>query len=200
MLMKAVEDQRVPPDRVPMVIERSRNHSEAVIRELFERFLPPGERIKRLGTVVDPGALLALPGNRERGEQLFHRSSITCKNCHRIGTQGTQLGPDLTTIGSKYTRGQILESILEPSKRVDPPYVTYLVETDAGEVLTGLVESKDEEQIVLRDASNVRREIPMSTVLQFVPRQQSLMPELLVRELTAQQVADLLEYLTSLRE
>ena len=73
-------------------------------------------------------------------------------NCHRIAGVGSTLGPDLSEIGKKYTRAQILESILEPSKFIDPKYVTYLVETTDGKVLTGLLAAKTDNEVVLRTA------------------------------------------------
>ena len=48
---------------------------------------------------------------------------------HKIGEQGGKLGPDLSQIGKKLTRAQIVESLLEPSKTIDPKYVARMVET-----------------------------------------------------------------------
>ena len=93
----------------------------------------------------------------------------------------------------------MLESILEPSKLIDPKYVTYLVETKDGRVLSGLLAGRDEKEVVLKDAQNKVLRLPVSDVEQLVTQQQSLMPELLLRDMTAQQVADLLEYLGSLK-
>ncbi|MEO8494917.1 MAG: hypothetical protein ABI614_07595, partial [Planctomycetota bacterium] len=78
-------------------------------------------------------------------------------------------------------------------------YVTYLVETSDGRVLTGLLVSKDDSEVVLRDAANVLVHISTADVEQLVTQQKSLMPELLLRDMTAQQVADLLAYLGSLK-
>jgi len=97
------------------------------------------------------------------------------------------------------TPAQLLESILEPSKRIDPKYVTYLAETDEGRLVTGLLVKRDADQIVLRDVQNKLIAIPADQVEQLVPQRKSLMPELLLRDMTAQQVADLLAYLGALR-
>src|SRR5262249_6280138 len=90
---------------------------DSQVRDLFERFVPDDQRIKRLGSVVKPEQILALKGNADRGRELFFKSAgPQCVNCHRIAGTGSTLGPDLTRIAQKYTRAQILESILEPSK------------------------------------------------------------------------------------
>ena len=77
--------------------------------------------------------------------------------------------------------------------------MTYLVETKDGRLLTGLLVTKDANEIVLNDAQNKIIRIPSEQVEQLVPQGKSLMPELLLRDMTAPQVADLLEYLSSLK-
>ena len=77
--------------------------------------------------------------------------------------------------------------------------MSYVVETGDGRLLTGLLVKKDGDEIILRDAQNKLITIPATEVEQLVPQKQSLMPELLLRDMTAQQVADLLVYLSSLK-
>lgn len=200
VLLRAVDAKRLSPTATSLVIAKGTRHAEAVVRDLFERFLPASQRVKRLGTTVDAVQILALPGDAARGKQVFFSTEgVACKNCHRIGRDGVELGPELTTIGKKYDRAQLLESILEPSKRLDPPYVPYLAETHDGRVLSGLLVERNDREVVLRDAQNKLVRLPRADVAQLVTQQQSLMPELLLRDLTAQQVADLLAYLGSLK-
>ena len=170
------------------------------VRDLFERFIPEGERVKRLGDVVDRPAILTLRGDVARGRVLFTTNpAAQCKSCHKVGEVGESVGPDLTKIAAKYDRAALLDQILEPSKTIDPQYVSYLLETKDGRVLTGLVVEKNGREVVLKDAQGKTVRIPGGEVEHLVPQSRSLMPELLLRDLTAQQVADLLEYLTTLR-
>ena len=124
---------------------------------------------------------------------------MQCKNCHRIAGKGTEVGPDLDLIGKKYDRAGILDNILFPSKQIEEKYLTYLVETKKGQVHSGLLVSKDATKVVLKDATNKRIEIPAGDVELLVPQQKSLMPDLLLRDLTAEQVADLTAFLSSLK-
>ncbi|MEO2029066.1 MAG: PQQ-dependent sugar dehydrogenase [Fuerstiella sp.] len=181
-------------------IARATAHPNVSIRDLFERFLPPEDRIKRLGSVVQANQILSVEGDSARGKQVFFNTSgVSCRNCHRIQKDGKEVGPDLTTIGKKLTPVQLLENILQPSKRIDPKYVTYLVETTNGRLFTGLLVEKTDEAVVLKDAQDKSRRIPLDMIEQLVPQRQSLMPDLLVRDMTAQQVADLVAYLSSLK-
>ena len=200
LLLRSVDHRELPSPTASMAIERATRHSDVSIRDLFERFLPAEKRIKRLGSVVRSEQILSLPGDPVRGRQVFFETSgVSCKNCHRIQKDGKEVGPDLTMIGKKLTRAQLLESILEPSKLIEPKYVTYLAETDDGRILTGLLLSKDDDEVVLKDAQDKVSRIPTKKIEQLVPQRQSLMPNLLFRDMTAQQVADLLAYLSSLK-
>lgn len=200
MLLRAIDDRMLPPAAAALAVEQAAAHEEVSIRDLFERFLPAERRTKRLGSVVQADQILSLPGEAGRGQQVFFATAgVQCRNCHRIRQEGKEVGPDLTAIGKKYNREQLLESILAPSKFIDPKYVTYLIETTDGRTLTGLLVTKDDRQVVLKDAQNMELRVPVPEIEQLVAQQQSLMPEPLVRDMTAQQVADLLAYLSSLK-
>jgi len=199
-LLRSVDRKKLPPEQIGLAVATATEHDDVRIRDLFERFLPPDKRTKRLGSVVQSEQILALAGDAARGKQVFFATDgVQCKNCHQIAKEGKELGPDLTAIGKKYNRAELLESILEPSKRIDPKYVTYLAETNEGRLLTGLLLKRDAQETILRDAQNKEIRIPAEQIEQLVPQGRSLMPELLLRDMTAQQVADLLAYLDSLK-
>jgi putative heme-binding domain-containing protein len=200
LLLRAVDQKILSPTVASFIVEKASHHGEVTVRDLFERFLPVEKRTKRLGSVVQPDQILSLPGDPARGKQVFFETAgVSCKNCHRIAKEGKEVGPELTTIAKKYDRAQLLESLLEPSKRIDPQFVTYLAETKEGRQSLGLLVKKDAREIVLRDAQDQLIRIPVEQIEQFAPQQQSLMPDLLLRDLTAQQVADLLAYLHTLK-
>jgi uncharacterized repeat protein (TIGR03806 family) len=188
----------VPEDLRHELAVLAREASRVEVRDLLERFVPDAERAKRLGDVIDRPALLALPGDAERGRAVFASSpAAQCKTCHKIGPVGEPAGPDLSRIGAKYDRAALLDHILEPSKTIDPQYTTYLVALKDGQVLTGLIVERSEAAIVIRDAQAKLRRLPRTYVEQVAPQAKSLMPELLLRDLTPQQAADLLAFLAA---
>ncbi|MDP7014898.1 MAG: PQQ-dependent sugar dehydrogenase [Pirellulaceae bacterium] len=200
MLLREIDKKALPGSSSTLAVSTASAHQDIRIRDLFERFLPPEKRVKRLGSVVRPEQILALDGDQARGKAVFFATGgVQCKNCHKIQKEGKELGPDLTSIGKKYTAVQLLESILEPTKRIDPKFDTHLVETAEGRLLNGLLIKQTDDEIILKDAQNMEVRIPAEQVEQLVPQAKSLMPELLLRDMTAQQVADLLAYLSSLK-
>lgn len=201
LLADAYRQDLLPVPIRKLVLESAFSAStDPAIRDLFESFIPEAQRTKRLGESVNAAEILAMNGTLDSGKKLFHESTVVqCRNCHRIAGKGTELGPDLDAIGKKYDRAKLLESILQPSLQIDPKYKVWLVETKSGQVLTGLMVTRNDQEVVLRDALNKQHRVPIAEVEEVFPQTKSLMPELLVRDFTAQQMADLLEYLGSLR-
>jgi len=200
----ALDLVRVLPELEPAVrakaIEKGVGHPKEFVRDLFERYADPSKRRRRLGTTFEPAAVLALNGDKERGRRLFFESAgMQCKTCHRVGAGEDLLGPELTLIGKKYTKAQLLENIVDPSKTIDPKYATHLVETKGGSIVAGLQIREDDQELVLRDAERKDVRIPKASIARSIIQTKSLMPEFLLQDLTAQEAADLLEYLGSLK-
>jgi len=188
-------------DKPAAVIAAGAAHEDVRTRDLFERFVPEAERVARLGTDVRPNEILRLTGDAERGRQLFLASAgLQCRNCHRAQGQGIALGPDFDGLGAKRSREELLESLIEPSKKIDPQYISYVVETADGHVYQGLLVERSDQAIVLRTPENKLVRVAADNVEYFAPQQKSIMPEMLLRDMTAQQVADLLAYLQSLKQ
>ncbi|MCC6419828.1 MAG: PQQ-dependent sugar dehydrogenase [Gemmataceae bacterium] len=200
MLSQAVGEGRIPAAVRPQVLAAAAATTDPQVRDLFERFLPDEQRVQRLGSVIRPEQLLARKGDVARGRALvFKATALQCVNCHRVEGIGSTLGPDLTGIGKKYTRAQLLESILDPSKTVEQQYVMYLLETTDGKVHTGLLAEKNGREVVLRTIGDKEVRVPAAEVATLAPQRASLMPDLLLRDVTAEQAADLLAFLASLR-
>jgi putative heme-binding domain-containing protein len=190
---------KVPRTSRDELIAAAMKHPDASIRDLFERFVPDSQRVERLGTQVIPEKLLAMPGDVDRGRTLFFQPTFQCATCHTVAGKGGQIGPDLTTVAGRLTPGLILESILEPSKVIDPKYLTYVAETASGQLHTGLLIEKGDAAVILRPANGKDVRIDAKDLVGMQAQKTSLMPEQLLRDATPQQAADLLTYLRSLR-
>jgi len=197
-LASALGDDYVDQSIAQKILQQVSAIRAPEIRDLFERFLPEEQRSQRLGTSVRPQTVLALPGNSAAGGELFEKAKgLQCRNCHAIHGSGGGLGPELTHIARTRTREQLLDSILNPSREVEPRYQTWLVETKAGKLYTGLMTQPTDAQVTLKVAPDRSISIPRNKVELLVRQQKSLMPELQFRDLTAQQLADLLAFLSA---
>ena len=146
-----------------------------------------------------------MPGDATRGRAVFDSASTAaagatglCASCHRVNGQGKDFGPDLSHIATKYTKSLLLENILEPSKTIAEGFALQMLKKKDGERITGLLVSKSDKEIVLRDQQKEHR-IPAADVDKLTPQPTSAMPEGLLSNLTAQEAADLIEYLSTLK-
>jgi putative heme-binding domain-containing protein len=200
MFSRALLEGRLPPVMRAEVIAAARQHPDPVTAALFEAHVPPADRVRRLGTDIDPAEVLSLAGDAGRGRTLFRESSAAqCRTCHVAEEVGRELGPSFADIAARLDRGQILEAILHPSKKIDPQYRSWLAQLADGRVVTGLLVERNESRIVLRDAEGKAQEFAAGDVDELDPSPMSLMPEHQFRDLTAGQAADMLAYLESLR-
>jgi putative heme-binding domain-containing protein len=177
-------------------IVAARSHTNALVRDLFQRLLPPDQRQRTLGTDFDSQTVLALRGDHDRGRGLFFNDGgAQCSRCHQCGDAGRAFGPNLTAVGTKYNRAQLLEQILQPSKVIAPEYKTTTVTLRDGSEVTGFVLQRTATELVLRDDTLAERHVKLSDAKDTRESIVSVMPEGLLAPLTAQEAADLLEYL-----
>jgi putative heme-binding domain-containing protein len=134
------------------------------------------------------------PPSAEVGQQIFDK---TCSTCHRFGAMGKDIGPDLTTLNSRFQKKDIVESILWPSKVISDQYDVTMVETKDGKSLAGFVVREDGGKLIMRTADEMGRsfEVPAANVKNRTKSPVSMMPEGLVDEFTVQQIAGLLKFL-----
>lgn len=200
-LLRAIDANKLDDRLRSTTIARAVTHPDANVRTLFERFLPEGERPQRLGEAIRADEILKLDANASRGREIFFQSTAArCKDCHTVRGEGGSLGPDLSQIGRKYERATLLETILDPSKAIAPEYVPHLVETSSGQLYAGFVVERSDEQVVLKDAEGRLIRVAGNEVEAIEPQTKSVMPDLVLRDVTAQDAADLLAYLATLRE
>src|SRR5262249_27973121 len=99
-------------------------------------------RFRRKGATAEQErfarAALSRAGNPERGRQTFlNAEKSLCLKCHRVGDQGERVGPELTGLGSRFSKAYVVESILEPSRVISPSFETTAVTLTSGKVVTG---------------------------------------------------------------
>src|SRR4029077_17395067 len=96
-LVRAVDEQTLDRETSRLAVAKGVSSKEIPVRDLFERFLPEEQRVKRLGSVIRAETILKLKGDEARGKQVFFETAgVQCKNCHRIGTAGLAVAPDLS--------------------------------------------------------------------------------------------------------
>jgi putative heme-binding domain-containing protein len=191
----------LPPDLVADVGRLLRNSSYVDLRNRAMIAFPPPARIdpNKLPSLAH---LLARQGDSQRGKQLLAASvknDMQCLKCHTISGTGGQIGPDLSVIGKKASKQDLLESILNPSKAVADQYVNWQIETKKGLSLSGLIVEETPSAITLRDGNSKDTKIEKSDIESREKSQKSLMPDNLLAYMTEDDLVDIVAYLLELK-
>jgi putative heme-binding domain-containing protein len=155
----------------------------------------------KAGKVLPPYEKLAeVRGDAKKGAAVYRNpQGVNCIRCHQIGDEGGEIGPPLTTIGEKLSRAQLLESILYPSNAILMGFENWLVKTKDGEIHEGLLASETPELLTLKTVEGKYDDIKVENIEKKIQQNISIMPDGLQTALTQQELTDLLEYLTTLK-
>lgn len=140
-------------------------------------------------------------GDPQRGAEIFALAS--CVKCHRFGTRGTLIGPDLTAASRRFSRRDLLASIVEPSSVIAENYRSLQILTADGKTYLGQATmAGDYRSPVLRLATDPTRpsetiEIPKNDIESQKFSAVSWMPEGLIDTFTREEILDLIAYLES---
>jgi len=137
-------------------------------------------------------------GDAARGREIFvEKAEAGCLRCHRVRGLGGDVGPDLSAIGARLDRVNILKAILFPNDSIAHGYETVYLTLRDGTQTAGVVLAEDAAHLRLRllaDGRETRIEPSQITQRQRLP---SLMPEGLGPILGQRDLRDVVEFLTS---
>jgi len=143
-------------------------------------------------------ARVAKEGNPHQGEEIYRRAALQCAVCHAIGGAGGMIGPDLLSIGSSAPVDYLIESLLEPSKKIKEGYHTTLVTTKGGQAYAGAIASESSDEIVVRDGAGKGNRIAKNDIASNAVSPVSLMPPGLTASLREDEFINLVRFLSEL--
>jgi len=139
-------------------------------------------------------------GDVERGRRLFFdEQRLACSKCHTVDGKATLAGPDLISIGDKFGRRDLVDSILAPSATIAVGYSTTSVKTRSGELIVGTLKEASDQGVAIMQGDGTLMRIAPAQIAAQRTTDISLMPENLQAGLTLVEFADLIEYLASLK-
>ncbi len=134
-------------------------------------------------------------GNAERGGLLFAKK---CTTCHKVGEQGHAVGPNLASLTNRNPDAMLL-AILDPSAAIEGKYLSYVLQTDSGRVLSGMLATETATHITLLAAEAKTESVLRNEIEELKSTGKSLMPEGLEKDLTHQDLADLIQFVRQLK-
>ena len=136
-----------------------------------------------------------MEGEASAGAEVFES---LCQNCHVVNGQGIDFGPSLSEIGSKLSKEAMYISILQPDAGVSFGYEGYLITLNDGTKITGLIQSRTESEISVKQIGGSTTIYTMDQVSSIEQLTNSLMTPNLYTLMEQQQLIDLVSYLETL--
>ena len=193
LFLEAIEQHRID---AATTSTRQRDHflyhGDESIRSraerLFERASPEREEV-----VSQHLPALELPHNLMRGKIAFKKH---CSACHQLENEGRRVGPDLAALSNRSPHA-LLVAILDPNRAVEDKFMNYAAITIDGRQVSGMLVQETSVSVSLTAGEGKTIDLARADIEALRSTGKSLMPEGLERELTDQDIADIVAYVRS---
>jgi cytochrome c oxidase cbb3-type subunit III len=146
-------------------------------------------------------------GNAAHGKDLFY-GDANCSMCHMVEGKGGRLGPDLSSVGGSRTRGVLVDSVRNPSRRLawgltestkefPQEYESVTAITANGKTIKGVTLNEDSFSVQIMDMGETIHLLEKDQLLSFQTSRQSAMPVYGIDALSDKDLDDIVAYLTS---
>jgi putative heme-binding domain-containing protein len=159
--------------------------------------LPQSQNAEPLPPISE---LVKRTGDPARGREVFGSATAACASCHVVNGKGTDVGPQLSEIGTKLGKDALYESILDPSSGISFGFEAWTVELKNGDELFGLITSETADELTVKSQTGVATKVKKADIARRQKLATSLMPLGLQVTMSTQDLVDLVEFLSSLKK
>jgi len=196
LLLDAIEAGRIKTSELdPLQAKRLTESRDAGIKERAGKLFAAATPAERAQALADYQVSLEMKSDAKRGIPVFEKN---CAACHKIGTVGVNVAPDISDSRTK-TAAQLLGDIILPNRAIDNNYLGYSVRLVDGTVITGILTTETATSITLRQQEGKDLVVARSEIDEIKSSGLSLMPEGLERQIPPQDMADLLSFIKNWR-
>ena len=169
---------------------------DAAVRSRLEAVFSSGTSTDRKAVMESFQPALKLTGDAGRGAMLFGKK---CSTCHKQGGVGHDVGPNLASLTTR-TPESLYAAILDPSAAVEAKYLNFVVATTSGRSVIGLLTTETGSNITVLAAEGKSESILRTDIEELRSTGKSLMPDGVEKDLTHQDLADVIEYVRTLKK
>jgi putative heme-binding domain-containing protein len=193
-LLAAIEDKRVlPADIDAGHRQRLLALENAELRERATSALAGAIDADRQRVIDEHADVLGMPGDGAQGRELFVKR---CSVCHQLRGVGQAVGPDLASLNDNSPR-VLLTAMLDPNRAIESRYLQYSALTSDGVTYSGIIASETGSSVTLVGQEGKQQTILRGDLESLKSTGKSLMPEGLEKDLSHQDLADVIAYLRS---
>jgi putative membrane-bound dehydrogenase-like protein len=195
-LIEQIRSEKLDADLQQAASDALLTSTNREIREQASKLLklPPTKDGQPLPSIQE---LVRMKGKPESGAVVFN---TVCAQCHQVAGQGTNFGPALTEIGDKLGKDGLYTAILYPSAGVEHHYEGHVVKIKGGDEVVGILVGETQDELTLRIAGGIVTSYPKTAITSRRIQKESIMPEELQKGMTVRELADLVEYMTTLKK
>lgn len=196
-VLEILKAKKVPAELIQDVVASVDGAWRGAVRSEAASYLPDHGKSKTSKPAPTMQEIAALTPNAAEGQKIF---ANTCSVCHMVNNTGNDFGPKLSEIGSKLPKEALLEAIVNPSAGIGFGYEGWEIRMKDGSTLSGIIASKTETDIDLKFPGGARKQIKTADVLALTQMKTSMMTDGLYQSISTQDMANLLDYLESLKK
>ena len=148
------------------LLEAAAKRSEPEFRDMIKKYESTKPRDDPLSAYRE----VLAGGARDRGRTIFtSRSDVECVRCHKVrgpggDSTGGEVGPELSGVGARLSRADLLESILSPNKKIAQGFESVVLATSDGKVHTGILRGEDAKEVRLMTAEGKSVTVPKDSI------------------------------------
>ncbi len=188
MLVALAAENKIPNAILPIVESSIFNNPDLAVR------IQAGKYFKRPGNkkIYSIDEIMKLRPDVVKGKTVFTQR---CATCHKAGSEGNLVGPELTTISRKFDRTALLDAVMNPDAAIVFGYEPWLINKKNGESFYGFLVAESKDNVVLKDMKGNKHVITVSEISLKEKQNKSLMPDPAAGGLTEADLANVTEYL-----
>ncbi|MGZ8940355.1 MAG: HEAT repeat domain-containing protein, partial [Limisphaerales bacterium] len=192
MWLDRVTSGKAPRELQMEILEAAEKRSDPLIKAHLDKF----NKARSTNPTANNTEALA-GGDAELGKKIFfERQDVQCLRCHQINGTGGVVGPDLSGVGKRLSREELLESMLLPNNRISKGFENLVIKMQDGSTHVGLLKKEDAESIYIESPEDGPLKVPKAEVADLNLGLSSMPPEI-ATALSKRDLRDLVEFLAS---
>lgn len=192
MWLDRVTSGKAPRELRMEILEAAAKRSDPLIKSHLEKY----NAARSKDPMANNSEALA-GGDAELGKKIFYeRQDVQCLRCHQINGNGGIVGPDLTGIGKRLSREDLLESIVLPNNRISKGFENLVIKMQGGATHVGLLRNEDAEHVFIESPEDGLLKVPKAEIENLDLGLSSMPPEI-ATQLTKHDLRNLVEFLVT---